>query len=1334
MPAIYAIILILLCLPTCVSAHGTEKIQFSHLTATDGLPHQQINGLAQDSTGYIWIGTRNGLGKYDGYSIRNYYHSPENPRSLSHNFVRKIFPDSRGRIWILTILGLCRYLPETDDFKAYGIAADFASITETDDGSILCGGEGLYRIRAGSDSIERIRFDHGYVISLACDKEGQIFASTNGGIFVADRLQTDFRKLDSSLYADFITGLDAIIPLFTDSKGRLWAGRNGHGAMTIDPATGRRETITPHGTVRTIAEDRHGRMWLGTSDGIDIIDTDGSVRHICRAGASQSSLSDNSVYSILPDRDGNIWAGTFFGGINLYVPDRNIFNVPSPGYGEDELGGKVVRMMCETDDGTLWIATENGGLLQMDRKTGTTRRFTEIPQLGANIHSLYHAGGDSHMWIGTFRNGLFRYNLNNGTWRRYLPADGLGSDAIFHINTDSKGVLWVATTQGLSYYDPSSDSFIKTGDATIDNNFTYTIYPDRNANLWIGTTRHGLRRIDAHSGEITPVNVDTSPLRLNDSFVTCICEDSNGNLLVGSNNSGLQMLPTGKAPATAPDLSPLANTTICAIVPDRDGKDLWISSATGLYHRDGHTGKLTRFTTADGLPSTQMNLSSWHVSSDNEIYFGTVNGLFSFRPENIASASPRTASVHLMKLAADGKEIVPGDSTGILAVPADLSGPVTIPYHLSRNIGIEYGVIMPGNAAHMLFQAKLDGEDSSWRDMNHERHITLFNLSPGTYTLLLRASSSSDGWANAPVRSFIFTVAPPLYRSPAAYIIYLSCALLAIFVIVHVANARTREKRALAEAQREKENEIRISRTKTEFFSMMSHELKTPLTLIGAPLRNMARHQNFPHDFEADLNLAITNADRMERIVSNLLTFNKLQQGDFPLVTQSGDPVETIRMTGEQFAAHASEKGIALHIDCTSPAPAETCGMWFSKTYLDHIVSNLLSNAIKFTPAGGHVWLTSHISTDTPDGAVLTMEVADTGCGIAPYELDRIFTFHYRGTSETNAGGWGIGLALVKQLVEKHGGRLEVQSTPGEGSVFKASLSLDKDKLNGATATEDEPTETSVSGNTLQSENSVRHTVLIVEDNREMLGFLVRILKPHYSIITASDGEKAITAARREKVDLILSDVMMPVMDGMELCRRIKNDFTTSHIPVVLLTARSDGEDMIEGLEHGADAYMTKPFTPYGLELQIRNLLHSIKSRNTAISSQTGDAPDTSGLTELDRKFLENLNRIVGENISNSRFCVADITAALGISRSLLYTKLQALTSMAPADYMRCRRLELACTLLKNGHNVSETAYATGFTDPAHFSRMFKKRYGVAPSDYTRDRQSPDTPGECGMP
>ncbi len=616
MPFIYAIILILLCLPACVSAQGTEKIQFSHLTATDGLPHQQINGLAQDSTGYIWIGTRNGLGKYDGYSIRNYYHSPENPRSLSHNFVRKIFPDSRGRIWILTILGLCRYLPETDDFKAYGIAADFASITETDDGSIVCGGEGLYRIRAGSDSIERIRFDHGYVISLACDNEGRIFASTNGGIFVADRLQTDFQKLDSSLYADFITGLDAIIPLFTDSKGRIWAGRNGHGAMTIDPATGRRETITPHGTVRTIAEDRHGRMWLGTSDGIDIIDTDGSVRHICRAGASQPSLSDNSVYSILPDRDGNIWAGTFFGGINLYVPDRNIFNVPSPGYGEDELGGKVVRMMCETDDGTLWIATENGGLLQMDRKTGTTRRFTEIPQLGANIHSLYHAGGDSHMWIGTFRNGLFRYNLKNGTWRRYLPADGLGSDAIFHINTDSKGVLWVATTQGLSYYDPSSDSFIKTGDATLDNNFTYTIYPDRNANLWIGTTRHGLRRIDAHSGEITPVNVDTSPLRLNDSFVTCICEDSNGNLLVGSNNSGLQMLPTGKAPATAPDLSPLANTTICAIVPDRDGKDLWISSATGLYHRDVHTGKLTRFTTADGLPSTQMNLSSWHVSSD----------------------------------------------------------------------------------------------------------------------------------------------------------------------------------------------------------------------------------------------------------------------------------------------------------------------------------------------------------------------------------------------------------------------------------------------------------------------------------------------------------------------------------------------------------------------------------------------------------------------------------------------------------------------------------------------------------------------------------------------
>ena len=1305
----------MLFMPVRLSGAGSERFQFNHLTATDGLSHQQINGLAQDEEGYIWIGTRNGLGRYDGYRIRNYYHSSD-PRSLRHNFVRKIFPDSKGRIWILTISGLCRYMPETDDFKYYGMDADFAAIAEGKDGSVLCGGEGLYVIREETDSLERLEFTEGYVISLACGRDGGFFASTNGGVFQCDAVGGVWRRMDEAMYGDFINGLDAIMPLFVDRRGLLWVGRNGQGVMTVNPVTGTSEIRLRTGTVRTIAEDGNYRIWLGTSEGIVVMDTDGTSKRICQEAHRSSSLSDNSIYSILPDRDGNIWVGTFFGGVNLYVPDRHPFSVPSPEHDEESLGGKVVRMMAETEEGTLWVATENGGLLLMNRKTGETRRFRGIPDLGSNIHSLYHAPGSCEMWIGTFRNGLFRYRLGNGDWKRYLPADGLGSDAVFHINADRKGTLWVATTQGLVYYDDMSDSFKNIGDATLDSNFTYVIFPDSSGDLWIGTTRYGLRRISGDTGIITPVNVDTSPFKLNDPFVTCICEDKSGNMLVGSNNSGVQVLNTGdgRDAVLSADFSTLANATICAIVPDVKG-NLWISSAIGLYRRDAETGELARFTTADGLPSTQMNLSSWHVSDDGEIYFGTVNGLFSFRPEKILPAYPRIAPVRIIKVTANGKELYPRDSTGLFAGGMDGVKPINMPYSLSRTIDIEYGVIMPGTADRMRFQARLEGEGSEWRDMGSERRITLFNLSPGTYTLQLRASSASGGWDKAPVNRFTFVVSPPFYRSAAAYLVYIFVAIVIAVGAIRFYLIRTRERRALAEARLEKENEIKMNRAKSEFFSMMSHELKTPLTLIGAPLRNMARNKDLPSDVHADLNLAVTNAARMEEMVNNLLTFNKVQQGEFPFVIQQGDPTRVIRLIGAQFAAHALEHGLIFDMDCKDMPPGKQPEMWFSKAYLEHIIGNLLSNAIKFTPRGGRLRLCSCVGLESGDTPTLTVKVVDTGCGIAPEEIGKIFNYHYRGEVSDN-GGWGIGLALVKVLVEKHGGNIGVESRLGEGSRFKVVLSLCRNDLCGATSCPDakgcayEPKgETSCGSG---------QTILIVEDNEEMLGFLTRVLGEHYKVLNASNGEVALNMARTQPVDLLLSDVMMPVMDGLELCRQIKEDFATSHIPVVLLTARGNGEKMIEGLEHGADAYMTKPFTPYGLELQIRNLLHSIKARNAATASDPENARERVDLTELDKNFLERLNELVTENIANSDFSVSDLTVALGVSRSLLYAKMRALTSMAPADYMRCKRLELGCTLLRNGHTVSETAYATGFTDPAHFSKMFKKRYGISPSDF----------------
>ncbi len=458
--------------------HG-ENYNFTHLNSNNGLSHNQANSIVQDEEGYIWIGTRNGLAKYDGYSMEVYYHEQTDSCSLCNNFVQKLYTDSRGRLWALTPFGVCRYRPETDDFKCYNdFSYNIGTITETADRRILCGGDALLLYDEKKDTFSHVAFDPGYVVSMVTGSNGDVYLSNNSAIYRLDSSLTKYTQLTSSHYTDFITGIDGIIPLYIDSADNLWVGRNGKGAAKINLSDNTitvigRETL-PDNTVRVITEDSQRRIWIGTEKGVCVMKPDGTADVLQYDPYNTYSLSDNAIYSIFSDRSGNVWIGSYFGGVDVLPKPNSQFTWYRMGNKEGDLRGKAVRMIAEPSPQELWIATEDGGISIFDKEKNSFSFFDKIPEAGTNVHCLYYDERDGDIWIGTFRKGLFRYNLKTRRYKQYLMSHGLTSDAIFYIAVQRNGTMWVATTQGLRYYDRDNDEFCITGNDILDRYLLYS--------------------------------------------------------------------------------------------------------------------------------------------------------------------------------------------------------------------------------------------------------------------------------------------------------------------------------------------------------------------------------------------------------------------------------------------------------------------------------------------------------------------------------------------------------------------------------------------------------------------------------------------------------------------------------------------------------------------------------------------------------------------------------------------------------------------------------------------------------------------------------------------
>ena len=1333
---LFALVLVAGC-----AAVSAADYRFRHLTSQDGLPHQQVETMAQDQKGNIWIGTRNGLVCYDGYEMRTYFHDDGDTTSLSNNFIKVIRCDSKGRLWVCTESGISRYRPATDDFATYhGSTEHVLSLVETSDGKIIGGGDNLSVYDEPTDSfVQYPSLEIGFIVSMAVSPDDRLYVASNSSIYSYDASLTKITRLDPSIYEAFTTGIDGIMPMTFDHAGRLWLGRNGQGVMRIDLASGQSEVFMPgqlsNGIVRCITEDADHNIWLGTERGITVIRPDGPIDIIRQRFQSPTLLSDNAIYCIMNDRRGNLWVGSYFGGVDILLRGNRQFVWSEPSYAAGQLGGKVVRQMVETAPGHFWIATEDAGVVLYDEASGVFTPFAS-PQadMGTNVHALHYDAASGEMWIGTFRRGLFRYHLPSRTMRSYKLTHGLPSDAIFDFVRDRQGRLWVATTQGLRWYDPATDSFQSSSDEQLNMVFVYCLSTDAQGHIWAGSSNAGLFCIDGQTGRVSHWTRQDSALP--DNYVTCLHTDSTGRLWIGTNNNGLLYMD-----APYKDIKPfdadaqLSNATICALSED-NRRQLWITTGRGLYRYDLRQHALKRFTTQDGLPTNQFNFSSALLTTDGHMLFGTVDGLVTLGLQPSADSREaddlRPLTVHLAALSLGGQIVTAKSVDTPLRQALDDADTIRLSHDQARSFTIKYGVIEPGQNSSVEYQQWFEGIDRDWHSVGSERRFNGYNLRPGTYRLHLRANTTNGGWDEMPERTLVIIVRPPFYLSSWAFLFYALLAAALVYVAWRVVNGRMRSRNEVQLARMEKSKIEEVDRAKFDFFTTVSHELKTPLSLIVAPLRSIAR-QELSEENRAHLAMAVKNTRKMESLINELVTFNKIETDQFPFYVQKGNPLEFIARSVQSFTEAARSRGLQLSV--TTEDNGED--VWFSPDYVERILSNLLSNALKFTPEGGAVSVRASI-VEQQGLTCLQFSVADTGIGIAEEELQNIFNRYYqtkRGHNVNNSG-WGIGPSLVKRLVDVHHGTIDVSSQLGQGSTFTCRLCADAKAFDAKSLITDDkvivplsqyefrtttiPDDQTTNTPADQTANPpTDQTLLIVEDNTDLLDFLCQYFAKDYRVLRAGNGREALDVVSQQPVDMVVSDVMMPEMDGVELCQKLKSTVETSHIPVILLTAKSDTADVVAGYKSGAEAYVTKPFEPEVLSLQIKNILQLQKTRQTEVQEATGEADlEATSLNELDKQFIRQISDLVDRNIDNSDFSVADITRELLVSRSLLHTKMKSLVGLSMGDYIRKKRLDRACQMLRQGSSVSETAYATGFSDPNYFSKTFKKHVGVSPSEF----------------
>jgi signal transduction histidine kinase/ligand-binding sensor domain-containing protein/DNA-binding response OmpR family regulator len=1344
-----------------------QEYRFAHIDELEGLSNNYIKAVLRDSTGFLWIGTQLGLNRFDGCSMRVFHNEPSDSTSLFYDDVERLFQIPGGKIAVRTLLGLCIYDPVTEKFsqdfqifKKFSIdrPADIKNIVHDSHGNywflMQSGGLVCYNEKTKKSILaSHIDNDAGSISSnnvtgFVEHPDGSYWIVHSNGIIENITLTSQSIKVIKKL-----TLLNERMPdneanfqweLLVDRDGDFWiyAGNYEKGAYYVNSSQHKLYLLgknSPQAHLSSdvivgVVEDNTGHIWLATGHhGIDVVDKKTfSVSNISHSLENRHTLSENSVSTMVKDKDGVIWIGTYRQGLNYF--HENIMRFPlidrySKPYG---LPYEDINSFVEDKKGNLWLGTNGGGLIYFNRQTGKFTTYRHDPKdptsLSNDVVVSMVIDHNDKLWIGTFLGGLnlfdgqkfVRYNFDQLNDKR-LPGK-----SAWEVFEDSQHRLWIGTLDaGVNLFDRQKKTFTRyqhPDQRALISSVVPTVTEDSEGNIWFGTSL-GIDILMKSTGKIVHFEAEkNNPSALSNNVVLGVLEDSKGRMWIGTHGGLSLWQKKGNTFINFTEKHGLPHNMIMSMLEDDEGR-LWLGTQNGLscatITSKGDSVQVTfrNYSEADGLHGKRFNEDSAIKTRKGELVFGGDNGFNIFRPADIVQNKivPQLAFTDFQLF---NRTVYPGQSVnGEFTLPSSITSNPSIVLNASDNVfSIEFAALNFIQPSKNQYQYKLEGFNADWLTTNSKnRRVTFTNLSAGDYVFRV-IGSNNDGVWNKKGISMHIKVLPPFWKSKRAYAVYLVIVFVLLLVIRRVVQQREKLKFEVTLQQEEAKRSRDLDMMKTRFFTNVSHELRTPLSLILSPLEQLSE-QAVNTEQRKHFDLIKRNAKRLLNLVNQLLDFRKLEVHDIRFRPSEGDIVRFVKETVYSFSDISEKKDIRLIFE-SNVSSFETT---FDHDKVEKILFNLLSNAFKFTMANGEISVILDVQ-DTEPNSILTLRVVDTGIGIPPEKHDLIFERFFQNdlpNSVMNQGS-GIGLAITKEFVRIHGGTIRVESEMEKGSSFIIVLPL-KRIVQAVQGTISEPITSEVddSKEEIQSRLSNKPSVLLVEDSEDFRFYLKDNLKVLYNIIEAATGEEGWTKALSEVPDLVVTDITMPGMNGLELCKKIKSDQRTSHIPVILLTARSGEEQRLEGFEMGADEYIPKPFNFQVLQSRIRNLLSQRRNLQSLFTRRNAIKASEIQVISLDDQFVQRVVQIIEQNVSNADLSVIDLYRELGVSRAQFFKRIQALTGKSPLDLIRDIRLQHAIQLLEKSQlSVSEIAYKVGFKNPKYFTRYFKEVYHIPPSAY----------------
>jgi signal transduction histidine kinase/ligand-binding sensor domain-containing protein/DNA-binding response OmpR family regulator len=1365
---------------------------FDHITSEHGLSGDAVLAILEDSRGFMWFGTQGGgLCRYDGKRILVYRHEEENSASISGNDISSLAEDSRRNIlWIGTDKGLDAYDYSTGRFMhVLPDSADTTSLSkpralcQDRDGSLWIAADGgLLQMQSESGGRRKIvrhvsdpgdsnSLNSNTILDLHRGVDGEIWIATGRGLHRFDSQSKKFRRFLFPAKAGELNRLNVVLGIESSNDGFLWLATN-DGLVRFDTRKLLLQAIKTKLTdltgkqLSSIVRDRDGNLWIGVAfRQLFVLDVETlQTIPLIPDPSDPKGLGSNAVACFYVDRHGSVWIGTLEKGISKLEVSRNKSTrlLHRPG-DVNSLCGNVVFGLLEDIRGNLWIGTTRG-LDMYDRRRGRFAHHVHNPEnpwtLSNNCIVSITMDREGTIWAGS-DHGLNRIDPVTGRTTRYYnepkPPHLLARNAVSAVHQDMTGRIWVGTGVGLQLLDTLERKF----ETPLVFAVISGILEDRDGKtLWVGTTDKGLYRVDIGTGEVKRFSVDPRDrASTNEHNIQDLREDAvepETFLWLATFGGGLYRFDKVSEKFTSfTERSGLADNTTVSLEFDKRGF-LWVGTMKGISRFDPRTATVRNYDSRDGITNGEGNGHAILRTASGEIVLGTMRGVTIFHPDSVRD-NPHIPPIVLTEIRIANRPVLPGGPNSPLEKTITETREIVLSY-LDNIISFEFAALDFVVPSKNQYAYKMEGFDNDWIYSGSVRSATYTNLDPGTYLFRVKGSNNDGVW-NEHGLSLSIVITPPWWKTSWAYVTYVIGlgAILYLFYRVRMRRLVLAHQVQLEHLEAEKMHEL--DRIKSRFFANISHEFRTPLTLILGPARQILEGSK-EEETKTKADLIHRSARKLNQLVSELLDIAKIEGGEMKLKARPTNMVSAVNDITLSFQPLAERKKIALTVRSDN---SEVIA-WMEREKLDKILSNVLSNAFKFTPEGGHVDVSlratprrgerCNLTTQeeiasslestprndrVPEGFV-TITVTDTGIGIPADQLDKIFDRFYQVDSghTREHEGTGIGLSLTKELVELHKGRIEVESQEGKGSSFKLIFPLGRDHLKPEEICGEEAEEVHVPAerervevedepgtDARSSGGSALPTLLLVEDNADVRKYISMILEDHYRIIEAKNGEEGLDKACREIPDLIISDIMMPKMDGFELCRRLKSDTRTSHIPLIMLTAKATIGDKISGLELGADDYIMKPFEASELKARIRNLLDQRKRLQKYFREHGLFGIEESDIASVDQKFLQKAAHVIQEHLSDVSFGVEAFAEEMAVSRSLLFRKMEALVGEAPSELIKRTRLNKAAKLLEaNAGNVSEIALEVGFSNPSYFAECFRKQFGVTPTRYNNSHSN----------